>query len=161
MACGARALDILNETYAQNRLVSQAFSAKIFETGAAARRMNDQLAELKFQRVALQRKLFAQTAAGYAGAGNVLHFEEGLDGTETRELADTISGVCGGWAAVFSGGEEDGYGFCLAARNDDLRPLCAEMTAALHGRGGGKPAFQQGRVQAKKEAITAFFASVR
>ena len=161
MACGAQALDILNETYAQNKLVSQAFSAKIFETGAAARRMNDQLAELKFQRVALQRKLFAQTAAGYAGAGNVLHFEEGLDGTETRELADAIAQVCGGWAAVFSGSEGDGYGFCLAARNGDLRALCKEMTAALSGRGGGKPAFQQGRVQAKKGEITAFFASVR
>ena len=161
MACGAQALDILNETYAQNKLVSQAFSAKIFETGAAARRMNDQLAELKFQRVALQRKLFAQTAAGYAGAGNVLHFEEGLDGTETRELADAIAQVCGGWAAVFSGSDAEGYGFCLAARNGDLRALCKEMTAALHGRGGGKPAFQQGRVQAKKGEITAFFASVR
>ena len=161
MACGGQALSILNETYAQNKLVSQAFSAKIFETGAAARRMNDQLAELKFQRVALQRKLFAQTAAGYAGAGSVLHFEEGLDGTETRELADAIAGVCGGWAAVFSGTEDNGYGFCLAARNGDLRALCKEMTSALHGRGGGKPAFQQGRVQAKKEEITAFFASVR
>ena len=62
---------------------------------------------------------------------------------------------------VFSGSEGDGYGFCLAAKEGDLRPLCKDMTAALHGRGGGKPAFQQGRVQAKKVEITAFFASVR
>ena len=161
MACGGQAMRILNETYAQNKLVSQAFSAKIFETGPAARRMNEQLAALKFQLTGLQRKLFAQTAAGYENAGNVLHFEEGLDGTGTRELADAVVKKCGGWAAVFSGSEEAGYGFCLAAGEGDLRALCKQMTAALHGRGGGKPAFQQGRVQAKKEEIEAFFASVR
>ena len=74
MACGGQAMRILNGTYAQNKLVSQAFSAKIFETGAAAQRMNDQLANLKFQLTGVQRKLFAQTAAGYENAGNVLHF---------------------------------------------------------------------------------------
>ena len=160
MACGGQAMRILNETYAQNKLVSQAFSAKIFETGAAAQRMNDQLASLKFQLTGLQRKLFAKTAEEYKNAGNVLCFEEGLDGTGLRELADGIIRTCGGWAAVFSGSEEEGYGFCLAAREGDLRPLCKDMTAALHGRGGGKPAFQQGRVLTKKEEIEAFFASV-
>lgn len=160
MACGGRAMKILNETYAQNKLVSQAFSAKIFETGAAAQRMNDQLANLKYQLTGVQRKLFSQTAAGYENAGNVLHFEDNLDGTGLRELADSIAAVCGGWAAVFSGSGEEGFGFCLAAKEGDLRPLCREMTMALHGRGGGKPAFQQGRVQAKKKEIEAFFASV-
>lgn len=161
MACGGQALKILNETYAQNKLVSQAFSAKIFETGAAAQRMNDQLANLKFHLTGLQRKLYSQTAAGYANAGNVLHFEENLDGTGLRELADAITKECGGWAAVFSGNDSEGYGFCLAAKAGDLRPMCREMTAALSGRGGGKPGFQQGRVQAKQEEITAYFATAR
>ena len=40
MACGKRALNILNHAFDQNRQVSQAFSAKITETGAAARKMN-------------------------------------------------------------------------------------------------------------------------
>ena len=161
MACGGQAMAILNGAYAQNKLVSQAFSAKIFETGAAAQRMNDQLAALKFQLTGLQRKLFSQTAAGFAGADRVLHFEEGLDGTGLRELADAIIQRSKGWAAVFSGTDGEGYGFCLAAKEGDLRGLCREMTAALHGRGGGKPAFQQGRVQANKEEIQAFFESVR
>ena len=65
MACGGQAMKILNETYAQNKLVSQAFSAKLSETGAAAQRMNEQLANVKFQLTGLQRKLFAQAAKGY------------------------------------------------------------------------------------------------
>ena len=157
MACGAQAMAILNDAFDQNRLVSQAFSAKPGETGAAAQRMNDQLAQLKFRLTGLQRKAFAQTAAGYAVAGDVLHFEEGLDGTGVRELADAIAGQCGGRAAVFSGSDGEGYSFCLATREGDLRQLCKEMTAALNGRGGGKPNFQQGSVRADRAAIAAFF----
>ena len=63
----------------------------------------------------------------------------------------------GGRAAVFSGSDETGYGFCLAQPGGDLRQLCKEMTAALSGRGGGKPGFLQGRVQAGKAEIEAFF----
>ena len=161
MACGAQALRLLGEVYAQNRLVSQAFSAKILETGLAAQRMNDQLAALKFRIVGLQRQIFALTAEGYAGQGNVLHFEEGLDGTGLRELADAIARVCGGRAAVFSGSDGTGYGYCLASHDEDLRPLGKQMTAALSGKGGGKPDFQQGSVKAGKSEILAFFASVQ
>lgn len=160
MACGSLALSILNGAYAQNKLVSQAFSAQITETGAAAQRMNDQLAKLKFQLTGLQRRLFLQTAAGYTNAGDVLHFEADLDGTGLRELADAIASVCGGRAAVFSGTDAEGYGFCLAAREGDLRSVCQEMTGKLSGRGGGKPAFQQGRVQAGEADIRGFFAAL-
>ena len=45
--CGRRALEILGKVYEQNRLVSQAFSAKIMETGEAAKRMNEMLAAEK------------------------------------------------------------------------------------------------------------------
>jgi hypothetical protein len=58
----------------------------------------------------------------------------------------------------WSGSDEAGYAFCLVTRDGDLRQLGKEMTKALNGRGGGKPAFQQGRVQAKKAEIEAFFA---
>lgn len=161
MACGAQALRLLSSAYAQNKLVSQAFSAKILETGLAAQRMNDQLAALKFKVVGLQRQIFALTAKNYEGKGNVLHFEDGLDGTGLRELAGAIAEACGGVAAVFSGSDESGYGYCLASRTEDLRPFGKRMTAALSGRGGGKPDFQQGSVKAGKKEITDFFASVQ
>ena len=158
MACGKQALDLLNGCFDQNRQVSQAFSAKIMETGEAARRMNDQVAKLKYRLVGLERQIFGQIAESCAGRGDVVHFEEGLDNVAVRELADRIAEVCGGMAAVFSGSDSEGYAFCLVARQGDLRQVCREMTAALNGRGGGKPNFQQGRVNAPREAIEAFFA---
>ena len=157
MACGGSALKLLNEAYEQNRLVSQAFSAKIPETGAAAQRMNQTLAQQKYRITGLQMRLFAITAAGFSGKGNVFHLEEGLDNVAVRELADAIAESCGGTAAVFSGNDTDGYAFCLVTRQGDLRSFGKEMTAALNGRGGGKPICQQGRVSGSQEQILAFF----
>lgn len=158
MACGTQALELLNACFDQNRLVSQAFSAKILETGEAAHRMNEQVAALKYRLVGLERQIFASIAGSYAGRGNVVHFEGALDNVAVRELADRIGDVCGGTAAVFSGSDEEGYAFCLVSRQDDLRQLGKAMTQTLNGRGGGKPNFQQGRVNAPREEIEAFFA---
>ena len=157
MSCGNRALKLLNQAFEQNRLVSQAFSAKWPETGEAARRMNDALANEKYRAAQLQKRIFETIAKGYAGSGHVLHFEPALESTEIRMLADAIADTCGGRAAVFSGTEETGYAFAMVMREGDLRTLGKEMTAALGGRGGGKPNFQQGRVAAKREQIEAFF----
>ena len=157
MACGRRALAILNHAFDQNRQVSQAFSAQITETGAAARRMNEVLAEQKYRIAGLEKQIFLGIAAGYAGKGDVVHFEDGLDNTAVRELADAIAETCGGTAAVFSGNDGEGYAFCLVTRQGDLRQMCKDMNKTLNGRGGGKPNFQQGRVQAAKAEIEAFF----
>ena len=159
MACGSQALALLNGCFDQNRLVSQAFSARILETGEAARRMNEQVAQLKYRLVGLERRIFGAIAGQYAGLGDAVHFEEGLDNVAVRELADRIAEVCGGMAAVFSGDDEGGYAFCLVTRQGDLRQLGKEMTKALNGRGGGKPEFQQGRVNAPRAQIEAFFAN--
>ena len=152
MACGKRALALLCAVFDENRKVSQAFSAKILETGEAARKMNDALAAEKQRAAALMGTLFDTVAAGYAGKANVLHFEDGLEPVQVRLLADKIAGTITGWCAVFSGGC-----YCLATRQGDLRGLNQAMTAALGGRGGGKPNFQQGSVKCTKADIEAFF----
>ena len=157
MACGGRALRYLTAAYEQNRQVSQAFSAKILETGEAARRMNEQLAAEKFRAAGLQRQVFAAIAEENRGAGSVLRFEENLAPAQVRELCDAIGEVCGGMAAVFSGSDAAGYSYCLMERFGDLRSFNKAMTAALCGRGGGKPEYQQGSVKAEKTAIEAFF----
>ena len=157
MACGGRALRYLTAAYEQNRQVSQAFSAKILETGEAARRMNEQLAAEKFRAAGLQKQVFASVAEGCRDAGNILRFENDLVPAQVRELCDAIGQVCGGMAAVFSGNDEAGYSYCLMERGGDLRSFNKAMTAALNGRGGGKPEYQQGSVKADRTVIEAFF----
>ena len=159
MACGQAAFQLLSRAYAQNIQVSQAFSAKPLETGEAARRMNALLSQQKYRCGQLERRIFDSLAASYAGQGTVVHFEEGLEGTGLRELADRIASSCGGMAAVFSGTDDEGYAFCLASRTKDLRPICQALTARFPGRGGGKPGFQQGRITGTEEQIRDYLRS--
>lgn len=158
MVSGARAFRYLRGVYEQNRQVSQAFSAKIMETGEAARRMNEALNAEKFRATGLQWKLFCHLAESYRDKGNVLCFAEGLAPAEVRELADRIAKTSGGIAAVFSG-EKESYQMCLVCHGGDVKQLGNAMNQALSGRGGGKPGFFQGSVAATQERIREFFQS--
>ena len=154
MACGSRALTILNRAFDQNRQVSQAFSAKIEETGAAARRMNEMLAGEKFRSIGLEKRLFTLIADSFSEKGNVFYQEEGLAPGSVRALADAIGNTCGGIAAVVSGSS-----FCLVSKTGDTTALGKDITAQLGGRGGGKPGCFQGSIPCSAEDVLAFFRS--
>ena len=156
MLCGKRAMAYMNEIFAQNKGVSQALSAKPTQTAEAAKKLLDTLAAEKFRCAGLEKQVFSHIAESYVNRGAVVHFEPGLSGAGLRELAEQIAAKCGGRAAVFSG--EDGqYGYCLVQFGGDLRGFNKEMTAALCGRGGGKPEFQQGTLQTTRQQIEDFF----
>ena len=156
MVCGARAYRHIAAVFEENRKVSQAFSAPIYATGEAAMRMNETLAAEKSRATGLQNRLLDKLAESHVNCGKVVCFEPGLNGDGLRYLADKLADCCGGRAAVFSG-EDGNYAYCLAQRNGDLRELNKALTTALNGRGGVKPQFQQGRVNAPKDQIEAFF----
>lgn len=159
MVCGERAFRLLNQSYEQNKLVSQAFSAKPDQTGEAARRMNEALATEKFRVTALQKRLFAVLADHYRGKDFTLHFEPGLNSSAIRELADAMANTCA-TAAVLSGSDEDGYGLCIISHTRDTRVLGGAATQALNGRGGGKPEAFQGSLRATRQEIEAFFSTL-
>jgi alanyl-tRNA synthetase len=157
MVSGGRALDVFQQVWEQNRQVSQAFSAKVMETGEAARKMNEALAAEKFRSAGLEKQVFAAIAESFRGQGNVLHFAKELAAGAVRELADAIAGVCGGTAAVFCGEDTQGYQMCLVNKSADVKQLGQDLTKALQGRGGGKPGYFQGSVRATKAEIESFF----
>ena len=156
MVCGGRAYDHLVKAYEQNRQVSQAFSAKVLETGAAAARMNEALNAEKFRANGLEKQLFARIAKSYVNCGDVLLFRPELSPVGVRDLAEAIATVSGGTAAVFSGAEGN-YSVALVNKQGDVKELGAAMNKALNGRGGGKPGFFQGSVKATEAEIRRFF----
>ena len=157
MVCGERARQFLTKVYEQNRHVSQAFSAKILETGEAARRMNDALAAEKFRASGLEKQLFEELARGYVNHQDVLHFADSLAPASVRELAEQIARCCSGIAAVFSGNDESGYSVCLVSKAGSVAELGKRLNQALNGRGGGKPGYFQGSVNATKAQIAELF----
>lgn len=156
--CGRRALAYLSEIAEQNRRVSGLLSAKPLETAAAVRRLLDAEAAQKQRAAGLEEAVFAQKAQALAGAGNVLLFEPAMNPDSLRRLTDLVMSACGGRAAVFAGSDADGYKYAVGEQDGDLRQLVKELNAQLHGRGGGKPFFAQGSIQAGRAEIEVFFA---
>ena len=156
MASGKRAMTLFQNIFEQNRQVSQTFSAKILETGAAAQKFNDMLLQEKYRTVGLLRKIFAAVAESYAGKEKVLHFEENLEPGQVRELADVIAETSD-TAIVCSGSDEAGYNVCILSRTVDTRQLGKAVNTQLNGRGGGKPGSYQGSIKAARVQIEEFF----
>jgi alanyl-tRNA synthetase len=157
LASGKRAMELYRNIFEQNRQVSQTFSAKILETGAAAQKFNEMLLQEKFRTVGLQRKVFAAIADSYAGAERAIHFENDLQPGQVRELADAIAEKAA-TAIVLSGSDEAGYAICILSKTADTRELGKAVNAQLNGRGGGKPGAFQGSIKATRAQIEAFFA---
>ncbi len=155
LCCGGRALQLVQAVFEENRKVSQAFSAKLLETGAAAVKMNEALAAERLRAGTLQTAIFDGIAGEYAGKGNVVLFREGLEPGQLRQLADKVAAVSGGWAAVLSGRDAI-YNICVIG--PDIGEMSKALKQALCARGGGKPGSFQGSIPATKEAIEALLA---
>ena len=156
MAAGRAAFDLMNAVFDQNRQVSRLLSAQLTQTAQGAEQLLDTLNGWKYRSGALERQLFAYQAAAMEGMGDCFFFADGLNPEGLRNLTDQASAKTGGTTAGFSG-NENGFHYCLALPGGDLRGLNKELTAALNGRGGGKPNFQQGSVKAGEREIQAFF----
>ena len=158
LVCGGRALGYLSRALEQNLQVSRLLSAKVFETGAAAQRLLAENETLKARLSAMEAHRFQDLARQYAGAEHVVLFEEGLSSDSLRRLCDALLHTCKGRCACFSGGDETGYKYAVGLPGGDLRAFTKALNQALRGRGGGKPDFVQGSVQAGRGEIEAFFA---
>ena len=157
LVCGDRAFRYLSRALEQNAQVSHLLSAKVFETGAAVERLLAENESLKSRLMSLEEARFAALAAQYTGAGDVVLFEDGLSPDGLRRLCGAVLHSCGGRCACFSGDDDSGYKYAAGQLDGDLRSFVKELNLALNGRGGGKPDFVQGSVQASRQEIEAFF----
>lgn len=157
LVCGGRAFRYLSRALEQNAQVSHLLSAKVFETGAAVECLLEENTQLKSRLMSLEDARFAALAAQYTGVGDVVLFEDGLSPDGLRRLCGAVLHSCGGRCACFSGDDDSGYKYAAGQLDGDLRSFVKELNLALNGRGGGKPDFVQGSVQASRQEIETFF----
>lgn len=156
LLCGRRAVAYLTAINNQNRLVSQQLSAKVMETAQAVSAMAAELERSKQRIYAMESERFTEKAEALRGQGDVCVFFTNLNPDGVRRAAAAIQETCGGRAAVFSGSDADGYKYAIGLPGGDLRAWVKELNTALSGRGGGKPFFVQGSVQALRLDIEAW-----
>ena len=157
LVCSARAYDYAAAAMEQNRRVSNLLSAGPLKTAEAVQRLQAECQDANYRLVGLENRLFALRAEALAGAGDAVLFEPDLTPDALRRLCDAVMKRCGGLCTAFSGSDDTGYKYAVGHSQGDVRAFVKEMNAALHGRGGGKPALAQGSVNASRSEIEAFF----
>lgn len=156
MMCGRWAYQYIDRICRQNHEVSVHLSSPMEETGGAAKRLVEENRQLKGRLIEQLYQRIDQKAEELAGAGDILLFVPGGDSVAAQKLTAKVMETSGGAVFSFAGSDQDGYKYAAGLLNGDLKALIREMNAALNGRGGGKPFFQQGSVTASGEQIEAF-----
>lgn len=59
--------------------------------------------------------------------------------------------------AFFSLSDENNYSYVVASKNSDVRDIVKNLNTTFNGKGGGRPNYAQGKIEADKSDITAFF----
>lgn len=157
MISGRRVLNYLNMVNGQNHQISVKLSAKMDKTAQAVARLQDENFALKGRVHTMEEEMFSREAQKWSNAGNVLLFQEGMEADSVRKLADAVMQTCKGRCAVFSKNPDGSFKYAMGEIDGDLRQFTKEMNGALNGRGGGKPFFVQGSVQAAEAEIRKFF----
>jgi alanyl-tRNA synthetase len=158
MLCGFAALADYNEKEDSVRTIALSMSANEGQVVEAVERLKNEIFQQKGQIMALTNQLLdCKVEAIGSGTERVVLIEEGLEGSQPRELMNKILDKEVGTAIVFAGNDESGYRFVIGSRSQDVRQIAKEMNTALNGRGGGKPEMVQGSAACKKEDIEAYF----
>lgn len=157
MISGRRVIACLNQIREQNQKISVLLSARPDQTARAVERLSEENFRLKGRLMAAEEKIFHTFAEQLAGRGDVLLLQKGLDPDGVRKLAVAVMEQCGGTCAVFSENEDGSARYAVGKKDGDLREFVRALNETLQGRGGGKPFFAQGSVQAPEEQIRAFF----
>lgn len=113
--------------------------------------MHAELGELRRELVRLKAEALPNTE------GCLCVFEPEMDSVSLRELVNAgmrKSALCAG----FSGRDGD-WLYVIGSRGVNLRALAPEINSGIKGRGGGSPEMLQGRSQANREELEAFFSS--
>jgi alanyl-tRNA synthetase len=155
--CGGRALDGYNALRDVTTAVSRSLSIGVAELPDAVARLSADVKEQQRRIKQLQEQVTAQlaeelrqaAAAGPSGARIVIRDQPGWDAAAIKFLASAVVSVPG-FIVVLTG---EGHPVpVVAARSSDLSfdagAWIKEATAALGGRGGGRPEMAQGGLAA-------------
>lgn len=158
LVCGNKAVDMLNDAYAQNAAIAKAMATSMDKTYDIYKKQRKELADAEYRASELEKLYCEQKAAQYANkaSASVLLFENQLSAAGLRNMSLLIAEATGGMCAVF--GSDNGiYRYAVARPGTDIKAFISEMNAKLYGKGGGPKGFAQGQVEADEDSIRAFF----
>ena len=158
--CGMGALDNVRLMQKNVIAISNLLSVKRGETAQAVERVLSEQQKLKEKLSSVSLELASLKAASFPEAeGNICVFDSVLDEPALREMVNILMDKCSGYAAAFSGNDEEGYRYIIGSKNIDLRANGKAINQGINGKGGGSKEMIQGRASAKAEEIKSFIKS--
>ena len=152
--CGMDALEDYRARQESVTEISRALSAKRGEVTAAVQRVLTEQQSVKERCDALSLALIRYMAEAEGERdGNIVLFSEVLGEIAQRELVNLLMPKAGGFAAVFTGSDRDGWRYVIGSLHCDLRAGARQINAAIDGRGGGTPQMIQGSARAFRGKI--------
>ncbi|MBQ3008736.1 MAG: alanyl-tRNA editing protein [Oscillospiraceae bacterium] len=151
--CGKRAVEYLKQRNDDCYNISHQLSAPVESiTDAVAARMKE-IEDLKMQLGAAKRQLIAIWAEAAETDGEIcVMSRDGLRSNEIQSLAVKL-GEKAKTAVVYSRQTDANGKICIVSTDKDTNKLGRHISAALGGKGGGKPGIYQGFVQQPTDEI--------
>ena len=154
VVCGLDALEDYRARQESVTEISRALSAKRGEVTQAVQRVLNEQQGMKERCDALSLALIRYMAdAEGERDGNIVLFSDVLGEIAQRELVSLLMPKAGGFAAVFTGSDRDGWRYIIGSLHRDLRAGARQINAAIDGPGGGTPHMIQGSARAVREKI--------
>jgi alanyl-tRNA synthetase len=143
--------------------ISAMLSAKRDAVSPAVQRVLQERDALKEKNAALAMELVAFKAAQQPETeGNLCLFEDFPDEIAARELVNLLMEKCGGLAAVFFPGSEDGIlRYIIGSRHVDLQKAGKTLNAGIGRRGGGRSEMIPGSASGSRNEIREFVLAFR
>lgn len=159
MACGKRAVRDAQIKFDNLAVIATALSsgknnaAEFFERYAAeTNALKQSISLYKKYILELKSQLVQKTD------GDIILFEDDMDGGMIRNYVNSLEGKYGGVCAVFVKKDEQNYNFTAASDSAPMREMANKMKEELGARAGGSDKMIQGSVSATREQIEQFFA---
>ena len=155
MLSGKRAFDHLAVHYRQNSLNARTLSVKPDETVRAVGHLQSELYRLRGELMEAKGRIHSQIARMCHGRTRAAVLTEAMNPADIRKTLDQILDLAQG-PCILLAGEDGAYKYALGERDGDVRQLNKKLCETLQGRGGGKPFFVQGSLQADSGRIKDF-----
>ncbi|MCR5663429.1 MAG: hypothetical protein K6G17_00960 [Oscillospiraceae bacterium] len=156
LVCGLDAMEDYARRQEGAAAISRLLSVPRDRIVPAVERLLAEQAKQKERAALIENELARRIAEGCAPReGNIVVFEAALGENALRELVNRLTERCTGFAAAFSGSDEEGYRYVIGSRSVDLRAQSRAINAAIGGRGGGSPEMIQGRASACEADVRA------
>lgn len=157
--CGRRALEYIEHNLDNLELVARGFSTHADNVPKLVENLKEENMRLSSKVAELTEKIIIEDIK--SGVYDKCVFTDmDLSAANMKNIYNELISLREGFVGLFVGSDESGYRYYAGGKDADAKTLSDHMREKLLAKGGGSSQMIQGRVEAKREDIEAFFKSL-